>query len=213
MQCLDKGRVLAVSLWAYNENAIDLLLSRDDTPARSFDWKAYFSMAGGDFESLKSSPKRMKLLNKVYRKLVRERQQAERDVSAMNIDGLLQAPKSAWLKAETGQDAPLLKLAKTRNLMPVLKTYQARTGVRFTAEDILQTKGANGSVLDAVVSYHHTLDFFDPKYWVKDIDAMKKLFSALPEYLQNEKGEQIFTETKLSAIRKSRSAPKIKRRR
>lgn len=213
VQCLDKGRVLAVSLWAYNENAIDLLLSRDDTPARSFDWKAYFSMAGGDFESLKLSPKRMKLLNKVYRKLVRERQQAERDVSAMNIDGLLQAPKSAWLKAETGQDAPLLKLAKTRNLMPVLKTYQARTGVRFTAEDILQTKGANGSVLDAVVSYHHTLDFFDPKYWVKDIDAMKKLFSALPEYLQNEKGEQIFTETKLSAIRKSRSAPKIKRRR
>ncbi|MGM0421841.1 MAG: hypothetical protein ACQEQL_01955 [Pseudomonadota bacterium] len=128
--------------------------------------------------------------------LERERQEARAAFS--DTGALAGLPKSDWLKpSQTLGMSPLQAAARLKDFMPLLKDAARKTGLRFSADELLAKDQTGKSAFDRVVGFGYYQAFFDPEYWDKDVKSMQKLFEALPKPFQDEVGQTVLNQARV----------------
>lgn len=199
---------LIQALWYPKDNLVDRL--RDEHGARVSDinwhnWFAQLKKPGCKPEYETQARARLMPYLKAERQAARE--------LIPNPEPLTGQPKKTWLTPVKGLNMrPLQALACRDDFLSLLKKAKSKTGLRFTADELLAVDNTGKSAFDRVVGYGYHKAFFDPLYWANHTDDMTRLFRALPAALQKEVGVNVLEQARINNGYQNRG-PKLKFRR
>jgi|GEM_PF-1617869 hypothetical protein len=210
---VDGEKPLIAALLRSDDKIFNELIEDFNARVTDLDWH-YWCQAQSDWWGLEITSHH-ELFEKLAPHLERERQEARSVFEDTRT--LTKLSKSDWLKpSQTLGLSPLQAATRLNDFIPLLKTAERKSGLRFSAEELL-AKDQNGkSAFDRVVGFGYYKEFFDPEYWGKDVKGMQKLFDALPKPFQDEVGQTVIDQARvkhaLIGVNRKSLRPRLRRR-